>query len=197
MRSQDDTPMTAILIDLKPIPFTDDQFFDLCQANQLLNLELTSEGELVIMPPVGGESGRSEASLSAKVYNWNESSGLGYVFSSSTVFKLPNGAKRSPDVAWIESSRWNALSLDEKRKFPPIVPDFVIELRSASDPLKPLQQKMQEYLDNGVGLGFLIDPKNQTVEIYRPDQRVELRSLPTTVTGELVMPGFELSLDRF
>ncbi len=189
--------MTAILIDLKPIPFTDDQFFDLCQANQLLNLELTSDGELVVMPPVGGESGRSEASLNAKVYNWNESSSLGYVFSSSTVFKLPNGAKRSPDVAWIEASRWNALAPDDKKKFPPIAPDFVIELRSSSDSLKPLQEKMQEYLDNGVRLGFLIDPHHQTVEIYRPGQTVELRSLPTTVSGETLMPGFELPLDRF
>ncbi len=189
--------MTAILIDLKPIPFTDDQFFDLCQANRLLNLELTAAGELIIMPPVGGESGRSEMRLGARVYNWNEETGLGEVFSSSTIFKLTNGAKRSPDVAWIEASRWNALTPEEKTKFPPIVPDFVIELRSPTDALKPLQQKMQEYLDNGVRLGFLIDPQHQTVEIYRLGQSVEVRSLPTTVSGETVLPGFELPINRF
>ena len=189
--------MSTILINLKPIPLTDDQFFDLCQSNQDLDLEFTSTGELVIMSPVGGESGRSEMRLGALVYNWNESSELGYVFSSSTVFRLPDGSKRSPDVAWVEASRWNGLTAGERRKFPPIAPDFVIELRSPSDDLKPLQDKMVEYLKNGVRLGFLINPKNQSAEIYRSGQTVEVRSLPITLSGEAVMPGFKLTIDLF
>jgi Uma2 family endonuclease len=189
--------MTAILINLKPLVLTDDQFFDLCQSNQELDLEFTSIGELVVMSPVGGESGRSELRLGAKVYNWNEASELGYTFSSSTVFKLPDGSKRSPDVAWVEASRWNVLTAEERCKFPPIAPDFVIELRSLSDQLKPLQEKMLEYLKNGVRLGFLIDPKNQRAEIYRPKQSVEVRSLPAMLSGEEVMPGFELTIDLF
>ena len=189
--------MSAILISLKPIPLTDDQFFDLCQSNQDLDLEFTSAGELVVMSPVGGESGRSELRLGATVYNWNESSELGYAFSSSTVFKLPDGSKRSPDVAWVEASRWNGLTAEERHKFPPIAPDSVIELRSPSDELKPLQNKMVEYLNNGVRLGFLINPKNQMAEIYRSGRTMEVRSLPTMLLGEEVMPGFELAIDLF
>ena len=149
------------------------------------------------MSPVGGESGRSEMRLGALVYNWNESSELGYVFSSSTIFKLPDGSKRSPDVAWVEASRWNSLMAEERRKFPPIAPDFVIELRSPSDELKPLQNKMVEYLKNGVRLGFLINPKNQMAEIYRSGQAVEVRSLPTMLSGEEVMPGFGIETSVF
>ncbi|HEY9296602.1 MAG TPA: Uma2 family endonuclease, partial [Phormidium sp.] len=128
---------------------------------------------------------------------WNRQSQLGYTFSSSTVFKLPNGADRSPDAAWIRRERWEALTPEQRHKFPPIAPDFVIELRSATDDLSILQEKMREYLDAGVRLGWLINPQQQQVEIYRLGEVVEVRNLPTELLGEDVLPGFSLSLDVY
>lgn len=176
------------------VHLTDEQFYQLCLRNQELQFELTAQRELIVMAPVGGESGNREAGLIADVEIWNRQSKLGYVFSSSTIFKLPKGAKRSPDVAWIEKDRWEALSPEQRRTFPPITPDFVIELRSASDNLETLQAKMQEYLDNGVRLGWLINPQDKQVEIYRIHQSVEVRMLPTELSGEEVLPGFLMSL---
>jgi Uma2 family endonuclease len=187
--------MTAFILNLDAIQLTDDQFYQLCQDNRDLRLELTSLGELIVMSPVGGESGKTEASLIIDVGNWNRRTQLGEVFSSSTVFKLPNGAQRSPDVAWIATNRWEALTPEQRRKFPPIAPDFVIELRSATDDLGELQAKMQEYIKNQVRLGWLINPQDQQVEIYRLGQVKDVRSLPTILSGEDVLPNFNLNLE--
>jgi Uma2 family endonuclease len=189
--------MAALILNLDAIQLTDDQFYQLCQDNRDLRLELTSLGELIVMSPVGGESGKTEASLIIDVGNWNRRTQLGEVFSSSTVFKLPNGAQRSPDVAWIATDRWEALTPEQRRKFPPIAPDFVIELRSATDELSDLQVKMQEYLQNKVQLGWLINPQDQQVEIYRQGQAKEVRSLPTILSGEDVLPNFNLNVGLF
>ena len=187
--------MNTVTLNLDPvIHLTDDQFYQICMANKDVNLELNAQGELIIVPPVGGESGRSEADLIFKVGNWNYQTKLGIVFSSSTIFRLPNGAKRSPDVAWIKLERWEALKQEEREKFPPLTPDFIIELRSETDRLKTLQEQMQEYIDNGLRLGRLINPQNQQVEIYRLGKPVEIVQLPVLLSGEEVLPGFELHL---
>jgi Uma2 family endonuclease len=184
-------------LNLDTVNLTDEQFYQLCQKNQDLQFELTSTGELIIMPPVGGESGNREAEFIIDLGIWNRQTKLGYTFSSSTIFKLPNGADRSPDAAWIKKERWEALTPEQKRKFPPIAPDFVIELRSATDSLETLRQKMQEYMDAGVKLAWLINPQQQQVEIYRLGKDVELRNLPTELLDEDILPGFSLSLDCY
>jgi len=186
-----------ITLNLKTVHLTDQQFYQLCQTNEQYQLEQTAQGELLVMPPVGGISGNREADLNADVVIWNRQTQLGKVFSSSTIFSLPQGGKRSPDVAWIANERWQALSSEEQEQFAPICPDFVIELRSRSDALSQLQGKMQEYLNSGLRLGWLIDPQNQQVEIYRQNQEVEILSLPTTLSGESVLPGFSLELPRY
>ena len=187
--------MNTVVLNLEPvINLSDEQFYQLCVVNRDLSLELNATGELIIVPPVGGESGNREADLITDLNIWNRQTGLGKVFSSSTIFKLPNGAKRSPDAAWVKLERWEALSLEERKKFPPLAPDFAIKLRSESDRLKPLQDKMQEYLDNGVRLGWLINPQDKQVEIYRQNQVVEVGIIPITLSGEDVLPGFELRL---
>lgn len=187
--------MTAYTLDLSPITtLTHEQFYDLCMANKDIPMERTAQGELVIMPPVGGEGGSQEANLISKVWLWNEQACLGKVFSSSTIFHLPNGADRSPDVAWVTLERWQALTPEQQAKFPPLCPDFLIELRSPSNRLIPLQRKMQECLDCGLRLGWLIDPQNQQVERYRPNQAVEILPFPVQLSGELVLPGFLLEL---
>ncbi len=187
--------MTAYTLDLTPITtLTHEQFYHLCLANPDLKLERTPTGELIVMSPVGGKSGNLEADLITAVGSWNRYTELGVVFSSSTIFNLPKGGDRSPDVAWVALERWQALSPDEQEKFPPICPDFVIELRSRTDKLAPLQAKMQEYLDSGLRLGWLINPQDQQVEIYRPDQPVEVRSFPVRLSGEAVLPDFVLEL---
>jgi len=186
--------MTTVL-NLNPITcLTREQFYQLCLANPDVSLERSAMGELIIVTPIGGEGGSQEARLITKVGIWNEQTQLGVVFSSQTVFSLPQGGDRSPDVAWVSQPRWDALSPDQRQGFPPICPDFVIELRSPSDRLQPLQTKMQEYLNSGLRLGWLINPKDQQVEIYRLGQSVEVVSIPTTLSGETVLPGFELSL---
>lgn len=189
--------MTAVVLNLDQVNLTDEQFYNLCQVNQSWNLERTAKGDLVIMPPVGGESGQREADLITDLNLWNRQSKLGIVFSSSTIFSLPNGGDRSPDAAWIASDRWNNLTDKQKKGFPPICPDFVIELRSQSDALKPLREKMQEYLNSGLQLGWLIDPQNNQVEIYRCHQEPEIIPLPTQLLGENTLPGFILDMDKF
>jgi Uma2 family endonuclease len=189
--------MSAIQLNLKPIipHFTHEQFYELCMANQDIAMERTVTGELIIMPSVGGERGEREADLITDLVIWNRQTQRGKVFSSSTVFKLPNGGDRSPDAAWVQLERWNALTPKQRKKFPPLCPDFVIELRSDSDRFNPLQDKMQEYLTSGLQLGWLINPQRQTVEIYRPDQAVEVLTLPATLSGESVLPGLSMTLD--
>ncbi|WP_414545698.1 Uma2 family endonuclease [Nostoc sp. CCY0012] len=188
---------SPLKLNLNTVDLTDEQFYQLCQNNQELKFERTSTGELIIMPPVGGESGNREADLIIDLGIWNRQTKLGYTFSSSTIFKLPNGADRSPDAAWIKCERWEALTPEQKRKFPPIAPDFVMELRSATDDLATLRQKMQEYMDAGVNLGWLINPQQQQVEIYRSGKNVEVQDLPTVLSGENVLPGFSLILSTY
>ncbi|MTJ31153.1 Uma2 family endonuclease [Aphanizomenon sp. UHCC 0183] len=189
--------ITPLKLNFNTVNFTDEQFYQLCQKNSDLKFERTSTGELIIMPPMGGESGNREAEFIIDLGIWNRQTGLGYTFSSSTIFKLPNGSDRSPDAAWIKKERWEALTPEQKRKFPPIAPDFVIELRSATDDLKTLRQKMQEYMDAGVQMGWLINPQQQQIEIYRLGKDAELRNLPTELLGEETLPGFSLSLDCY
>jgi Uma2 family endonuclease len=189
--------ISPLKLNFNTVDFTDEQFYQLCQKNSDLKFERTSTGELIIMPPVGGESGNRESNLMIDVGIWNRQTGLGYTFSSSTIFKLPNGGNRSPDVAWIKKEHWETLTPEQKRKFPPIAPEFVIELRSATDDLKTLREKMVEYMDAGVKLGWLINPQQQQVEIYRLGKEVELRNLPTTLLGEDILLGFSLSLDCY
>jgi Uma2 family endonuclease len=149
-----------LTLNLDTVHLSDEQFYQLCQNNRDLNFERTATGELIVMPPVGGDSGNREADLIADLGIWNRQTNLGYTFSSSTVFKLPNGADRSPDATWIQRERWEALTPEQSRKFPPIAPDCAIELRSATDELETLRQKMQEYMDAGVKLGWLINPNS-------------------------------------
>ncbi|MGK7901579.1 MAG: Uma2 family endonuclease [Hormoscilla sp.] len=186
-----------LVLSLDNVGLSDRQFELLCEANRDWQLERTAKGELVIMSPVGGISGNREADLITDLNLWNRQSQLGVVFSSSTIFRLPNGGDRSPDAAWVSLARWQALRPEKQEKFPPICPDFVIELRSRTDAIGPLQDKMLEYLNNGLRLGWLIDPQGQQVEIYRPDRAVEILSLPATLSGEAVLPGFELYLPAF
>jgi Uma2 family endonuclease len=184
------------LVDITDIGLrlTHEQFEKLCQNNPDRAFELTRDGELEIVTPTGGESGKKESKLITRLTNWNEQTELGETFSSSTAFILPNGAERSPDAAWVELSRWEALSAEQRQKSPPLAPDFVIELRSETDRLSKLQAKMEEYRDNGVRLGWLLDPQQRQVEIYRLGQDVEILEAPETLSGEDVLPGFVLEL---
>ena len=178
--------MTALVLKLEQVELTDEQFYNLCQVNQSWNLERTAKGDLIIMSPVGGESGQREADLITDLNLWNRQAKLGVVFSSSTIFSLPNGGDRSPDAAWVEQARWNALTDKQKKGFPPICPNFVIELHSQSDALKSLQEKMQEYLDSGLDLGWLVDPQNNRVEVYHLNRNTEIIQLPAQLSGENV-----------
>jgi Uma2 family endonuclease len=177
------------------IDLTDDQFYQLCRNNPDLKFERTAHGKLIIMPPTGGETGRRNSNLIIDVGIWNRKMQLGQVFDSSTCFKLPNGADRSPDVSWIQQNRWDTLTPEQKEKFPPICPDFVIELMSPSDTLKVVRAKMQEYIDNGAKLGWLLNRKDRQVEIYRANQDIEMLQSPTSLSGEAILPGFILELD--
>ncbi|MDZ8026358.1 MAG: Uma2 family endonuclease [Nostoc sp. DedQUE01] len=186
--------MTAIAIKLNSIiELTDNQFYQLCRENPEIKFERNAAGELLIMPPIGGETGNRNFEISVELGIWNRQSKLGICFDSSTCFKLPNGANRSPDVAWIGQERWDALTPEQKEKFPPIAPDFVLELMSPSDILQETQEKMQEYIDNGVKLGWLINPKMDQVEIYRLGQPVEILTSPQQLSGEDVLPAFILN----
>ena len=191
--------MDAATVSLPPtlqlsIDLTDEQFFLLCQNNGDLRFERTASGELIIMPPTGGETGNRNFEITVGLGIWNKQYNLGKGFDSSTGFKLPNGANRSPDASWVKQERWEALNQEQKRKFIPLCPDFVVELRSPTDSLKQLQAKMQEYIDNGARLGWLIDAKTRRVEIYRRNQDVELLENPVTLSGEDVLPGFVLDI---
>jgi Uma2 family endonuclease len=177
---------------------TPQQFEQLASTEQLARLELTATGELIVMSPTGGEAGEKNFNLYIDLGIWNRQTRLGKAFDSSTVFVLPNSARRSPDVSWVRLERWDTLTPQEKQGFPPIAPDFVIELVSPSDlknqRYEDLQAKMQEYLDNGIKLGWLIEPSAKTVEIYRSEQQVEILNNPQTLSGEDILPGFILDL---
>lgn len=176
------------------IELNNDQFYRLCQANPDLRLELTANGELIINPPTGGDTGEYNSNLNADFGIWNRQTKRGKVFDSSTGFKLPNGATRSPDVGWVSLERWQQLTPQQQESFPPIAPDFVLELISPSDTLKETQDKMKEYIDNGVLLGWLIHRKQGFVEIYRPGQPVEKVDMPVGLSGENILPGFSINL---
>lgn len=189
--------MTTYTINLETITtLTDDQFTKLCQANPDLKFERTSQGNLVIMSPTGSETGNKNAELIIEFGIWNRRQKQGFVFDSSTAFKLSNGAIRSPDVSWIKKERWDALSIKERQTFSPIVPDFVLELRSKTDSLSEIQKKLEEYLENGVRLGWLIDPIQQQVEIYRQGREKEVLNQPENISGEEVLVGFSLELEK-
>lgn len=174
---------------------TDEDFFELCQLNPELRIESTAEGDLIIMPPTGCETGGRNFALIGVFYAWAIADGTGKGFDSSTVFKLPNGAHRSPDLAWVKYKRWNALTDKERRGFAPLCPDFIIELRSHTDSLSMLQEKMEEYIANGAQLGWLIDPVEKKVYVYRPDAQVECLDNPETVSGDPLLKNFTLSLE--
>ncbi|MGB8703146.1 MAG: Uma2 family endonuclease [Thermosynechococcaceae cyanobacterium] len=187
--------MTALMLNLDPVGhLTHEQFRELCRENRDLRLELTAKGELMVMPPTGWESGKRNADLMIDLGLWNRQVGLGVVFDSSTGFTLSNGAVRSPDAAWVALKRLTALTPNPEG-FLPLAPDFLIELRSTNDRLKPLQDKMQEYIENGVRLGWLLNPKDRIVEIYRPGHEVNVLQSPIEISGEDVLPGFVLKLE--
>jgi len=187
--------MNALTISLDSIlDITDQQFFEICQKNCDLRFERSALGDITIMAPAGSDTGMRNSDFNADLVIWNRRKKLGYTFDSSTGFKLPNGANRSPDASWILKARWESLTLEEKSKFEPICPDFVMELMSPSDSLKVTQAKMQEYQDNGARLGWLINCKDREVEIYRINQTVEILRSPSTISGEDVLPEFVFDL---
>ncbi|MGB7444295.1 MAG: Uma2 family endonuclease [Coleofasciculaceae cyanobacterium] len=198
--------MTTLLIQTESVPLTVnlpaiksmsvEQFYEFCLANRDLRIERTANGEVIIMPPAFSDTGNRNIKIAQQLANWAEQDGTGETFDSSAGFTLPNGATRSPDASWIKLERWNALTEEQKASFAPICPDFVIELRSKSDTLKGLQDKIQEYIDNGALLGFLIDRKNCQVHVYRPHQEPEILDNPETVSGQPVLPGFVLQMAK-
>ncbi|WP_081431185.1 Uma2 family endonuclease [Moorena bouillonii] len=175
----------------------DDQFFEFCQVNRDLRIERTLEGEIIVMPPTGGETSDRNSDINFQLRLWNRQTKLGKVFESSCGFKLPNGADRSPDASWLKLERWESLSKEKRKKFIPLCPDFVIELRSPSDRVKDLKDKMEEYMENGARLGWLIEPNSRRVYIYRPDADVEQLENPATVKGDdSVLPGFVMVMEE-
>ncbi len=193
-------PLKPLLLQLPhrlALRVTPEQFAALAAANRELHLERTATGELIVNPPTGGNTGKRNLSISTQLGNWFEANDTqGIAFDSSTGFELPNGANRSPDAAWVSQARWDSLTPEQQDSFIPLCPDFVVELRSKNDTLKDLRAKMEEYRENGAKLGWLIDPKNKRVEIYRPGQAVEVLENPSSLSGETVLRGFSLSLKR-
>jgi Uma2 family endonuclease len=181
-----------VALDVRSFILTDQQFLQLCQDNEDLRLELTADGELIIMAPTGGTTGSRNAEITSQLTSWAKKDGTGVSFDSSTMFCLPNGAKRSPDAAWVRRERWEALTSEEQEGFVPFCPDFVLELRSATDRLTVLREKLGEYVANGAQLGWLLDPKPKRVYVYRQNQPVERLDNPETFAGDPVLPGFVL-----
>jgi Uma2 family endonuclease len=187
--------MTTYSINFNPIyQLSDEQFYQLCRHNPDLKFERKQSGEIIIMSPTGGETGNRNAEIVGEFVIWNRQKKLGKVFDSSTCFKLPDGGDRSPDVAWVQQEKWDTLTTEQKEKFPPLAPDFVLELMSPTDSLKETQNKMEEYKASGVKLGWLIERKNRRVEIYRSDREVEVLESPTSLSGEDILLDFVLDL---
>ena len=176
------------------IEISDDQFFALCHINRDLRLERTAEGDIIIMPPTGFTTGSRNAEINRQFGNWAKQDGRGVAGDSSTGFKLPNGAERSPDAAWVLRSRLSELTLEQKQKFLPLAPDFAIELKSPTDVFEDVQEKMDEYIQHGVRLGWLINPETRRVHIYRPGRGVEIMDSPLEISGDPELPGFILDL---
>lgn len=184
-----------LLVHLRPVlEMTDEQFFRFCQLNRDLRIERTSEGDLLIMPPTGGRTGRRNSLLLKAFLNWEKQGGTGVAFDSSTGFALPNGAKRSPDVSWVERSRLAGLTEEEKEGFLPLCPDVVVELRSVSDPLNSLKEKMREYVESGARLGLLVDPRERKLYAYRGEGAVDVYENPESFPFDPVIPRFVLDL---
>jgi Uma2 family endonuclease len=186
-----------LIVHTRPaIDMDDEQFFHFCRLNGDLQIERTAEGDIIIMAPEAGSSGRGSSKLTALFHQWSERDGTGQVFGSSTGFNLPNGATRSPDVAWVRNARLDALTDEQWQKFLPLCPDFVLELRSPSDSMGALHKKMEEYRENGAQLGWLLDPASKQVHIYRPGTAVEIVNDPTTLSGEPLLRGFVLDVPQ-
>jgi Uma2 family endonuclease len=184
-----------LVVQLRPVVnLTDDQLYEFAQINRDLRIERNAHGELIIMPPTGGETSERNAEITLQLRSWAKSNGEGATFDSSGGFRLGNGAVRSPDAAWVRRARLDLLTPDERKKFLPLCPDFVIELRSPTDSLQMIQEKMQEYLENGAQLGWLIDPEERRVYVYRPNEPVQELQGPETISGSPLLSGFELDL---
>ena len=179
-----------LMLNVQSVDLTDEQFYRLCSDNRDLRFELTAQRELLIMSPTGSKTGWRNGKITQHLFNWTELDGTGVGFDSSAGFTLPNGAKRSPDASWVRREVWDALTDEEQDEFAPICPDFAVELRSPTDSLEDLHEKMREYIANGTRLGWLFDPKNKRVDIYRPNQSVELLENPSSISGDPVLPGF-------
>lgn len=173
---------------------TDEEFEKICRENRDRKFERTAQGELVIMSLTGGSTGERNAELNGQLWLWNRQAKLGHIYDSSTGFRLPNGAIRSPDAAWVSQSRWDALTPEQRKKWVPLCPDFVVELKSPSDDIADLQTKMLEYQENGLRLGWLIDPDRQLVEVYQADRSMELLSNPEEISADEIMAGFVIKL---
>ena len=185
----------VVTVNLQPtLELTDAQFEQICHHNRDLKFERTAQGSLIIMALTGGETGERNAELNGQLWMWNRQARLGHLYDSSTGFRLPNGAIRSPDAAWVIQSRWNALTPSQRKKWVPLCPDFIVELKSPSDEVEDLRLKMQEYIENGLLLGWLIDPDTQMVEVYRVGKSIEFLNSPTELSGDEIMPGFVLNL---
>jgi Uma2 family endonuclease len=191
-----DAPFPSIHLRMLPaVPMTQDQFFDFCQQNRKLRMERTAEGELIVMAPSGGESSAQNLGVGAQLFNWSRRDGTGKAFESSAGFILPNGANRSPDASWVLLTRLAVVTPEQMKKFLPLCPDFVVEVLSPSDSLRQTMEKMEEFIENGARLGWLINPRRNQVHVYRPGQPVEILDNPTTVAGDPELPGFVLDLD--
>jgi len=189
-------PFSSFQLQMLPaVPMTQEQFFDFCQQNRKIRMERTAQGELLIMPPSGGETGAQNLSVSAQLYVWSRRDGTGKGFDSSTGFILPNGANRSADASWVSLARLAALSPEQLKKFLPFCPDFVVEILSPTDSLRKTIEKMAEYMANGACLGWLINPRNHQVHVYRPQQPAQLIESPKTLSGDPELPGFVLDLE--
>jgi Uma2 family endonuclease len=186
----------AVVLNIEGAGLSPEQFFQLCSDNPELHLELSARKELVIMTLPGGKTGRRNTLICTQLTQWAESHRTGPVFGPSTLFALPNGALRAPDASWIRGERWNTLTDEQQEGAPPLCPDFVLELRSASDRLQILQEKMTEYLDNGAQLGWLIDPFQKRVYVYRPGLTMQILENPVVIEGDPVLPGFVLKISR-
>ena len=186
--------MTVMTLDFRRFVTTDKDFWQLCVANPEMRLERSAEGEVIFMPPAAADTGARNLEVTGQLWLWNHQTGLGRAFDSSAGFTLPNGAIRSPDAAWIRKARWDALTRQEQSRFAPICPDFVVELRSRSDELVDVRKKILEYMENGARLGWLIDPQEDRVYIYRPGYALEVLDEPEIISGDPVLPGFTLEL---
>ena len=187
--------VSGIVIHLRPgLDLTDDEYFLLCQQNRELRFERTADGDLIVMPPTGGTTGNRNAELTHQVVKGTKADGTGAAFDSSTGYKLPNGADRSPDAAWVRRDRLATLTKEQKQKFLPLCPDFLVELRSPTDNLEATQAKMEEYIENGALLGWLLDPETRRVHVYRPNEQPEIIEQPETISADPILPGFTLDL---